>query len=155
MPDDELRPGAVARPAVVFFCGLAAVLLTGLTVPGPRVLGFPWILAGLPVAGVGLGLGIAHRRALTRHRQSGIYWDVPSRLVADGPYRVSRNPLYLGMVLMTLGLALLFGKAVPLVVVAACFLSMNAWVIPPEEAVLRKAFGPDYEAYRTRVRRWI
>ncbi|PJK14111.1 protein-S-isoprenylcysteine methyltransferase [Lysobacteraceae bacterium NML07-0707] len=79
----------------------------------------------------------------------------PSRLVIRGPYRYSRNPMYLSLVLSYLGLALMLD--VPwgwLTGMAALWLLHNR-VIPHEEAVLRTQFGRDYDDYQQRVRRWL
>ena len=79
----------------------------------------------------------------------------PDRLVTTGPFRLSRNPMYLGFVLILLAAAFASNAAwallAPLVFIAVA----NTWYIPFEERRLHKAFGPDYEAYRSATRRWI
>jgi protein-S-isoprenylcysteine O-methyltransferase Ste14 len=81
-------------------------------------------------------------------------FDPPRRLVATGPYRLLRNPMYLGAGL-ALGGAALFYRSVPLVAYAAAFLIvMHGFVVVYEEPTLRGTFGKDYEAYCQRVGRW-
>ena len=79
----------------------------------------------------------------------------PTVLVDEGPYRFGRNPMYLGMLVMMLGVGVAAG--VPLMAVAAAnFVAIVASVhIPHEEANLRRAFGGWYSDYAASVRRWI
>ena len=80
--------------------------------------------------------------------------EAPNRLVTTGPYRFTRNPMYLGLVLAYLGEQGMLILAWPLLFLALTVGYVNWFVIPLEEASLR-AFGPAYDAYRARVRRWI
>jgi len=76
-------------------------------------------------------------------------------LVTEGPYRFTRNPMYLGLVTLSLGIALLLGSWPMLLAPIAMFATAN-WVhIPFEEEKMRRQFGATYEAYLTRVRRWL
>ena len=80
----------------------------------------------------------------------------PARqLVVWGPYRYSRNPMYAGMTLLYIGLAVVLNTAWPLVLLPALLASLYALVIRPEERYLGDAFGQEYADYRARVRRWI
>jgi len=78
-----------------------------------------------------------------------------SALVASGIYRYSRNPMYLGFLLMLLGWALWLSNASALLLLPAFVLYMNRFQICPEERALLSLFGPDYMQYRARVRRWL
>jgi protein-S-isoprenylcysteine O-methyltransferase Ste14 len=77
------------------------------------------------------------------------------RLVTSGPYAVTRNPMYLGLVIVCLGVALWFGR--PLMFLAPVLLfTLTNWIfIPFEEAKMRRQYGADFDAYAARVRRWI
>jgi protein-S-isoprenylcysteine O-methyltransferase Ste14 len=76
-------------------------------------------------------------------------------IIKNGPYRFSRNPMYLGMVLMLFGLALYFGT-VPFFLSAIGYFAIINYVFSPyEENKLSEAFGKEYEAYAKRVRRWL
>jgi protein-S-isoprenylcysteine O-methyltransferase Ste14 len=77
------------------------------------------------------------------------------KLVTSGPYRFTRNPMYLGLVISALGLALWAGAWPMFIAPVAIFATAN-WVhIPFEEAKMRRQFGGTYEDYVARVRRWI
>ncbi|MBR0826528.1 isoprenylcysteine carboxylmethyltransferase family protein [Bradyrhizobium manausense] len=75
--------------------------------------------------------------------------------VTSGPYRFTRNPMYLGLVLLALGIAVWVGAWPMLIAPVAVFATAN-WVhIPFEEAKMRRQFGAAYDDYVTRVRRWV
>ncbi len=116
---------------------------------------FPWSLLGLAPAALGAGLAgwaIARfsRRGTTHHP-----FGEPTALVVEGPFRFTRNPMYLGLTLVLLGIGLLAGTAPFLLAPAAFALWIHLLQIPGEEAVLARLFGDPYEVYRRRVRRWL
>ena len=77
------------------------------------------------------------------------------KLVTRGPFRYTRNPMYLGLVLMALGFALYFGTTAFYVVPALLFVLCNFSFIPFEEAKMQRQFGDQYTDYLRRVRRWV
>lgn len=78
-----------------------------------------------------------------------------SALVTGGVFRITRNPMYLGMALIVLGAALLLGSATPLAVVILLALLLDRAFISPEEEMLADTFGDQFQEYRGRDRRWI
>lgn len=78
-----------------------------------------------------------------------------SSLVTGGIYRLSRNPMYLGMALLLLAFALKLGTLWGLVFIAVFVIYINIMQIKPEEKALKDLFGDEYEAYCKQVRRWI
>lgn len=78
-----------------------------------------------------------------------------SALVSGGIYRISRNPMYLGMALVAFGICIAAGWSAGLVLLPVAVWYINEMQIKPEEAALRARFGSDYDAYCKRVRRWI
>ncbi len=79
----------------------------------------------------------------------------PGKLVTDGLYHFSRNPMYLGGVLNLTGIWLLLGSLSPLAVVLVAFGALNWGYIPFEERWLAQKFGPAYAAYQQQTRRWL
>jgi protein-S-isoprenylcysteine O-methyltransferase Ste14 len=78
-----------------------------------------------------------------------------SKLVTSGPFRITRNPMYLGLVLVTLGIAFWAGAWPMFLAPIAIFATLN-WVhIPFEEAKMRRQFGEAFESYSHKVRRWL
>ena len=76
-------------------------------------------------------------------------------LVIAGPYRFTRNPMYVGFTLLTAGIALFMNTWWPILLLAPVLLIVRWFVIAPEERYLRRRFGVDYESYMGRVRRWV
>lgn len=82
-------------------------------------------------------------------------WDAPSRVVATGPYRWVRNPIYIGALLVVLGEAWLFLSLPVLAYAGAMAVLCHLFVISYEERTLRRRFGDSYLEYRRTVPRWI
>lgn len=113
-----------------------------------------WEAVPVIAAGVALYLWCAWNFATVGRGTPGL-WDAPRRVVAHGPYRWVRNPIYLAALLVVLGEAGLFGSLRLLAyagVLAACF---HLFVTGYEEPALRRRFGTAYLAYRHAVPRWI
>ena len=78
-----------------------------------------------------------------------------STLVTNGPFRFTRNPMYVGILVATVGLSFLIGTRLAVVAPVIFFLFVNFISIPYEEAKMERQFGDDYRAYKARVRRWL
>jgi protein-S-isoprenylcysteine O-methyltransferase Ste14 len=118
--------------------------------PGIVQAGLGWaaILAGLALMGWGLVTFVRARAAVFPNR--------PARqLVTWGPYRRTRNPMYVGMALIYVGVALVINWAWPLVLLPVVMVVMRTAIIRREERYMRSAFGEEYAAYCRRVRRWV
>ena len=78
-----------------------------------------------------------------------------NKLVVTGPFQLTRNPMYLGLVIITLGAAIWIGRPLVFATPVLMFAIAN-WVhIPFEEAKMRRQFGAEFDAYCARVRRWL
>ena len=106
------------------------------------------IVAGLLLASVGI-------RHFRRQHTTVEPFGTPTALVSTGPYRFTRNPMYLGIVVTLAGIALLVATIPFLIPPVAFFVIINATQIPREEAKLTALFGDQYTHYRQRVRRWL
>ena len=151
----------VALRAVVWsvlFAGTVAVYIPwryfGLTLSRVQPTRFQGI-AGLILLAAGVALMCACvGEFVTRGRGTPAPMDAPRELVVHGPYRVVRNPMYVGMVLALLGeLALAWSRAFALYI-AGWFAIINLVVILYEEPTLRRKFGAPYERYVNEVGRW-
>lgn len=78
-----------------------------------------------------------------------------SILVTDGPFKYSRNPIYLGMLLWLLGMAVWLGSLITFIFPVFFFLLVNYSIIPVEESSLEKEFAMEYSSYKQMTRRWI
>jgi protein-S-isoprenylcysteine O-methyltransferase Ste14 len=147
--------GAKVLPPVYFLGALALTALLHYVVPRAPVIPAPWHLGGVVLIGVGLFLIVSPARAF-RSRGTAIKpFEQSSVLVQDGLFAFSRNPMYLGMVLVVLGVATLFRGAVPFIAPVVLAVVLNFRFIRSEEQALEQTFGDDYRAYKARVRRWL
>lgn len=94
-------------------------------------------------------------RCLQRHHTALLPGSPTTSLVTTGPFRLSRNPLYVGFTVLHAGLALALGSTWALAGLPVAVLAVLWGAILPEEAYLQEKFGPVYKAYRARVRRWL
>ncbi len=111
-----------------------------------------WILAG---AGVALYLACAFWCFALRGKGTPAPIDPPKRLVAEGPYRIVRNPMYWGVAFVMMGEALAFHSLALAEIGVAFFAGTSLFVLLYEEPTLRRKFGAEYEVYCQLVPRWI
>ena len=114
------------------------------------VLGLAFCVAGVAVAVTGFRTMVAARTS-----PSPTQIDLAKHLVTGGIYTRTRNPMYLGMVILLIGLECVFANAWLLLGPLAFVLFIQRFQIVPEERVMHEKFGTEYDAYRRRVRRWI
>jgi protein-S-isoprenylcysteine O-methyltransferase Ste14 len=112
-------------------------------------------VGGLIVAASVLALGLWSVLLVRGSGQSENPWKPTLRIVDRGPYRITRNPMYLQMVLVCVGFAIILWNAWVLALTPLCAWVLQWFAILPEEAYLDRKFGDAYGAYRRRVRRWI
>ena len=122
----------------------------------PRIPGLPLVALAVLLIIAGISLSAAGAVLFRREGTEINPVSAPNRkLVTSGPYRFTRNPMYLGLVLITLGIAFWVGAWPMFLAPIATFATAN-WVhIPFEEAKMRRQFGAEFDAYVSRVRRWI
>ncbi|WP_066552169.1 methyltransferase family protein [Croceicoccus bisphenolivorans] len=113
-----------------------------------------WLLGAVAIVS---GLAVI-AMALLRFRQSGNPpepWKRDTAFVAEGIYRLSRNPMYLGMALLAFGIAVATNSLGSLLTLPLSIIAIQTQVIRREEAYLSRTFGQAYEDYCNSVRRWI
>lgn len=145
----RLLPPHLFVLSLVALGALWALLPDGLTMRQSRAM--PW---DIPLI---LGVGVlAWARAVFLRKEAEIMtFGTPRDLITEGPFRFSRNPMYLGFVLLLLAAAL-FVNAWPALAVPLAFLVISTlWYIPFEERKCREIFGAAYDTYANRTRRWI
>lgn len=144
-------------PAVLFLGTMAAMVVTARTTP---CLDFDFlgrIATASVVAASGLGAAVAGIIAFRRQQTtlSPLAPGDASVLVVSGVYRWTRNPMYLGLGLALAGWGLVLGNLGALAWLPIAAVYLTRFQILPEERILAGRFGPDYAAYRAKVRRWI
>jgi protein-S-isoprenylcysteine O-methyltransferase Ste14 len=113
------------------------------------------LVVGMLVAALGLALAFTGVAGVVRHRTTIVPHHPVATLLTSGAYRLSRNPMYTGLAIAYLGLALLFGSWWPLALWPLVIVAVRQLVIRPEEEYLTHRFGRTYADYQSRVRRWL
>ena len=147
--------GVVAPPPLIYLAGLVIGLVLDALLPEAE-LPWPvqWVLGGaLALAGVALLLSF--NTAFVRRGTAVEPWKPTTAIVTTGPYRVTRNPAYLGMALLFIGLTLMADAPWALLVLPFTIAVIDRMVIAREERYLERKFGAEYLDYKAGVRRWI
>lgn len=151
------NPGVKVPPPLIF-SGVLMLALAGDRIvggPGFDMPGTARIITGVVLALCGLVVGgsavVGFRAAETEVRP----WKSSTVLVISGPYRFTRNPMYLGMTLLYAGLSIIADSIVALICVVPVVAIINYAVIRREEHYLEVKFGQPYRDYKATVRRWI
>ncbi len=142
-------------PPAYFAVALALMGFFHVLAPAAQLLLAPYRYAGIVLVALGVGM-IVWAAALFRRAGTGIVPFSPATaLVTSGPYRLSRNPIYLGLACALLGAAVLMGSITPFAVIPAFMALIAERFIVREEAMLEQTFGRQYLDYKARVRRWL
>lgn len=153
--EEQSGTGIKLPPPVIYL----AALIIGV------VLDYVWPFSSIPVTWgdvIGSVLILASillvPTVLIRFKKAGTTFDVrksATTLITNGPYRFSRNPAYISLTLLYLGLGAVFNNAWILVLVIPVLLIMDSWIVRKEEHHLEEKFGEEYLQYKSSVRRWL
>ncbi len=149
------NPGVRVPPPLVYLGAVIGGWLLDRSVPLPIGRG-TWLTVGawLLVAAWAV-LGASSIGLFRRKGTSMLPFRPASALVATGPYRFTRNPMYVALALLTLAFALFLNTWWIVVLLIPALLAVQQFVILREEGYLRREFGAEYDAYARRVRRWV
>lgn len=143
-------------PPLVFFGLILLGLLADKYLPLPSFSysdAFSWL--GFAIIGAGTALIIISLGLFKIEGENPEPWTVSKIIIARGPYRHTRNPMYLGMAMIMLGIALWRGSAGVLFLLPVAIIIIDRLVIEREEAYLVRKFGKTYSDYQKSVRRWL
>jgi protein-S-isoprenylcysteine O-methyltransferase Ste14 len=156
MSDTADTANVMVRPPVAWALAVLVAVTLQWLVP------LPFMPAAAPAGWVGgavfaMALALFAWAIATMTRAgSNVPTNMPSTTIVDaGPYRFTRNPIYLGMIVGLTGLAIAFDSLWLLVALVPFALIIRYGVVAREEAYLERKFGDDYRRYRSRVRRWL
>jgi len=135
---------------------LALVIMLALAwLPGEPVMAAPWYYAGAIVLIGGIAVAVVASRQFAVVGTNIVPLTRSSSLVTNGAFALTRNPMYVGMVLVLIGTALLLNRPWPWLVPCAFTAVLYFRFIRHEEALMAQTFGDAYLQYKQRVRRWI
>jgi protein-S-isoprenylcysteine O-methyltransferase Ste14 len=139
---------------LLYLAGLAIQRVLPIPIQSPRL---AWIIrgAGFVFIGIGIVLAFSALGIFRKTRTTTVPHETPSTLVTSGPYRFTRNPMYVGLTLEYLGVAGARLDVWPAILLPLLLAYVNSVVIPVEEQNLRGVFGDAYQEYGARVGRWL
>lgn len=137
---------------ITLVTGVVASRLGGIVLPFDRALRIP---LGAVVATLGIALILSARIHFMRTGQSPTPWKPTPELIFGGPFRFTRNPMYVGAMFVTAGLGVALDAAVASLAAPLALLVVHFIAVLPEERYLREKFGAPYEDYLRRVRRYL
>lgn len=149
------HPNIIAPPPVIAFGGLLLGFLLNWLLPLPFVSGAGRLLLSAVFVLTGVVLGFSAIWAFRRKRTPVDPYESPLAIVSDGPYRFTRNPIYLSFAFITVGIACFANAFWLILVLPLTLVVIDRGVIAREEVYLERKFGEVYTSYKARVRRWI
>jgi protein-S-isoprenylcysteine O-methyltransferase Ste14 len=136
---------------------VAILLMIGLhfVIPVTAIVPPLWNLLGLIPLILGIAIDFQADRAFHQAHTTVQPFGMPSTLVTWGAFRFSRNPMYLGFVLILAGVAVLLGSLNPFLVIPVFYVWIERGYIAFEEQALADRFGPAWSKYKGNTRRWL
>ena len=142
-------------PPIYLFLTILLMVMLHYLVPLARLLDPPWSYAGALPLLTGFTIVLWSALLFVRAGTSVKPFEQSTRLVTGGMYQYTRNPMYLGMVFVLLGIALMLGSLSPFLPIPLFAWLIQSLFIVPEEARLEAMFGDEYRSFRDRVNRWL
>jgi protein-S-isoprenylcysteine O-methyltransferase Ste14 len=142
-------------PPTYFWLSVIVMLLLHFLLPVIRFIFSPWNLTGIIPILAGITLNLIADRHFKKAGTTVKPFKKSTTLITESVFKISRHPMYLGMVLILIGMAVLLGTLTPFLVVIAFYLIMETVFIRVEERMMEETFGSQYQNYRKKVRKWI
>jgi len=142
-------------PPTYFFIFLLLTIGLHFILPLMQIIHTPYRFIGILLLGIGIWLNMWADGLFKRKNTTVKPFEKSSALILDGPFRFSRHPMYLGMVIALLGVATILGSLITFLMPIAFFISMQIVFIRHEEKALEQTFGQKYLDYKNRVRSWL
>ena len=154
--EDQQDNAGVIVPAPFFYAGVLVIgIVLNAFFPVPFLPSVVALIVGLPLIAIGILVVRSAFRALGRENTSPDPYEPTTKIVVDGPFRFTRNPIYLSFTLIYLGITLAFNTLWALLLLLPVLLAIDRGVILREEKYLEPKFGDEYLRYKAKVRRWI
>ena len=125
------------------------------TLPLINIIEYPSNLIGFLFFVIGTVLNIWTDQLFKKVNTTVKPFEKPSTLILKGPFKISRNPMYLGMALLLVGAGFILGSITSFIGTILFIIAMEVYFIPTEEKFMFEQFGEEFEAYKKKVRRWL
>jgi len=142
-------------PPVYFLGFLLLMIVFHRWLPLVRIISPPYHYLGVFLIGMGMGFNLWSSNFFNHVKTTIKPFETPSYLVTEGLFRHSRNPMYLGMLWVLIGVFIFLGTLSPILAIPVFIWLMTQKFILLEEKTLADTFGEDYLKYKHQVRRWL
>ncbi len=143
------------NPPLLYQCAILLMVVFHLLFPIAKIIPFPFNLVGVSVFILGAWIALRAKRLFQQTNTPIKPTASPILLHKNGFFRFTRNPMYLGITIALVGIAILLGSIITFVFPLLFLLIMNFVFIPHEEKLLQSAFGEQFVEYKNDVPRWI
>ncbi|MHA1673469.1 MAG: methyltransferase family protein [Promethearchaeota archaeon] len=141
---------------IVFFFGATILLiLLNFVFPIYKIILPPYSFIGILILGIGLTIILWTVVTMKKSHTTIEFYDIPSSLVITGPFSISRNPMYIGGVILLISISVFLGSLISFIFPPLVFLILHFYYLPIEEEKMQNLFGNEYIQYKNNVRRWI
>ena len=142
-------------PPTYLFVSILVMAALHFLFPISKIIPFPWNLLGAIPFALGLAANLIADRAFKKHKTIVNPFETSTVLITCGIFRITRNPMYLGFVLILIGISIFMGSLTPYVVIPVFAVLMDVVFIRGEQKMLEGTFGERWLDYNHKVRRWI
>jgi len=142
-------------PTTWLLIAIIVVIVLHFALPIVQLVSFPWSLLGVVPLALGVVINLVADRAFHQNSTTVKPFQQSAVLITDGVFRVTRNPMYLGFVLILLGISLLMGSLVTFLATLAFGVFVDRAYIATEEYMLEERFPKEWASYKARTRRWV
>lgn len=148
-----MQPPSIKPPIIALFVIVLTLVLHS-KLPITKIIPNPYNLIGTVIGLSGIYLAFLGKTTFDKFK-TPLHFLKPTKLLTTGPYKYTRNPMYLGATIFLLGISVFLGSLISFIAPILFFLIINIFFIPFEERWLQELFGKDYLQYMKKVRRWI
>ena len=142
-------------PPTYLFVAIVITVVLHFLLPGAKIIAYPWNLLGVVPLVLGIVMNLIADRAFKKVGTTVKPYEESTTLITEGVFRVSRHPMYVGFVLILLGIAILAGSLTPYIVIVIFAILMDIVFIRVEERMLEETFSEAWLEYKKHVRRWL
>lgn len=142
-------------PPIYFIILFLLAIVSNSVFPIIKIVKAPYTYSGFIPIILGFMMAIWAGSLLKKRKTTINSYEIPTSLITEGIFGISRQPIYLGMTLILFGEAILLGSIIPFIFPVIFIILMNRIFIPEEEKNLETVFGEKYMDYKKKVRRWL
>jgi protein-S-isoprenylcysteine O-methyltransferase Ste14 len=147
--------GKKVLPPTYLLIAIVLLLVLHFLLPVYKIIPTPWNILGVIPLACGIALNLVADRAFRRAQTTVKPFEESAALITTGVFRTTRNPMYLGYVLILVGVALIVRSLMPYAVILVFTILMDRVFIRVEEQMLERKFGEVWLEYAQKVRRWV